>query len=251
MEKQSVRRKRIYLFGVPIDKVPPDQFHDVIDTLLAEEKPSQIIFIEWWDIIRALFKSEYRAMLRHARLVIPTTASIVIGARMLRYKNVTRYDPFNFIIKLLAILESRNSTLYLVGMDLQSIQEVEHNIKDTFPKLRIVGRHPGYFSARQEKSVVIAIRKSAPTLLLAGIGFYSQDAWLYKIKHNINSSIIASSRITFSILANRSRRPAMIIFRSGLECIPKFLKSPWRIYRLPVFIIYFFSLVCCRIFRVY
>ena len=251
MNDKKIKIERMYLLGVPIDVIPPEQLRDIVHKLLTIEKPSQIIFIRWWDIIRAIFKAEYKAMLRHAGLVVPTVPSIVIGARILRNKRVARYNPFSFIIKLLAILESYNSTLYLIGMDLRSIQEVENNIGKTYPKLRIVGRHPGYFSTLQEKSVVIAIRKSAPTLLLAGSGLYRHDAWLYKIKHNVKCNLMASSRTVFNILANKSRRPSTIVARSGLGCVPQFIKSPWRLYRFPIFITYFLALIYCRLFRRY
>ncbi len=249
MNNKRVRIERLYLLGVPVDVIPPEQLRDIVGKLLSSEKSSQIIFICWWDVIRAIFSAEYKAILRHAGLVVPTAPSIVIGARILLNKRVTRYNPFSFIIKLLAILESHNKTLYLIGMDLKSIQEVENNISKTYPKLRVVGRHPGYFSALQEKSVVIAIRKSAPTLLLAGSGIYKHDNWLYKIKHNVNCSLMASSRSVFNTLANKNRRPAPAIVRSGLECVPQFIKTPWRFYRFPIFVIYFLVLIYSRLFR--
>ena len=247
----TTRIRRIYIWGVPIDVVPQEQFRATLLALLTEKKPSQIVFVEWWDVIRAIFNFEYRAVLRHAALVVPVAPSVVHSARILRKKGLTRYHPFDFTVKLLALLESHNNSIYLIGADLNVLQVAESNIRETYPQLRIVGRHPGFFSAVQEKSVVVAIRKSAPTLLLAGGGLQGRDAWLHKIRHHITTSITAFSRITFNILANRSRRTSAAIIRAGLECIPKFLKSPWRIYRFPIFLIYFFLLICRRVLRIY
>ena len=146
----SEYKSRINLLDVPVDIIPPEQLADLVYDLLKEEKEHNIILLSLWDLLRARRNSEYRAYVHKASLIVPISKSMISGIKFLSGKKAYRYMPFDFIVSMLTILEKREYSCYLLGSKNKILQKTEKNIRQTFPRLRLVGRYPGYFKRREE-----------------------------------------------------------------------------------------------------
>ncbi|MDR3168038.1 MAG: WecB/TagA/CpsF family glycosyltransferase, partial [Treponema sp.] len=184
--KQSTVKERIRLLKVPLDIVHPEHLADCIYELLAEPEGKNIVLLSLWDLLRARRNGEYRSYVTGASLVIPISKSLVGGARFLTGKRPVRYMPFEFIVQLLTILEERELSLYLLGGKKRILQMAEKNIRQTFPRLRIIGRYVGFFKKQEEGTLLQAIRKAAPSLLLVGKGVHGEEQWIAKSNSQLN-----------------------------------------------------------------
>jgi N-acetylglucosaminyldiphosphoundecaprenol N-acetyl-beta-D-mannosaminyltransferase len=144
-------RERISFLKVPIDIVKPEQLDRLTYNLLAEGKEQNVVLLSVWDLLRARRNSEYRSYINKAALVIPISKSIIRGIQFLQGKQAVRYMPFNFVIKLLTILEQYEYSSYLFGGKKRVLLKIEKNLRETFPGLRIVGRYPGWFRPHDER----------------------------------------------------------------------------------------------------
>jgi UDP-N-acetyl-D-mannosaminuronic acid transferase (WecB/TagA/CpsF family) len=52
-----------------------------------------------------------------------------------------------------------------------------------------VGRHAGFYPKSQEKNVLLAIKKAAPTFLLVGSGLPGRDLWVLRRKKEFTPGI--------------------------------------------------------------
>ena len=138
-------RERVTLLKIPIDIVAPDKLGSVAHEFLASGKEHNIVLLSLWDLLRARRNAEYRAYVMNAALIIPISKSLVGGIRFLSGKKAARYMPFDFVISLLTILENREFSVYLLGGKKRTLIKTEKNIRQTFPRLRVVGRFPGSF----------------------------------------------------------------------------------------------------------
>ncbi|MDR2049629.1 MAG: WecB/TagA/CpsF family glycosyltransferase, partial [Treponema sp.] len=141
----AVPIERISLLKVPLDIVPPEQLETLVYELLKDKKNHNVVLCSLWDMLKARRNGEYRSFIQQTSMVIPISKSIVGGARFLLRKKVYRYMPFDFVISLLSILEKRGYSLYLLGGKMRILKRAEKNIRQTFPRLRIVGRFVGNF----------------------------------------------------------------------------------------------------------
>ena len=107
--------QRIEILGVPVDIVQPQELEEVINSLNEETGVKQIVFLSIWDLLKARRKNEFAKTVRNANLVIPISKSIISGARFLKKSVPVRYNPFNFTINLLSILENGYKSFYLLG----------------------------------------------------------------------------------------------------------------------------------------
>lgn len=239
---------RISVLGVSVDILPPEGIEGLIDRF-ADGKNHQIVLLSLWDLMRARRSGEFRTMIEGASLVIPISLSIVKGAKFLHKAEPVRYMPFDFVVKLLAALEQRGKSLYILGGSRASIQKAESNIKSTFPGLRLVGRYSGHYPKHMEESIIAAVKKATPTLLLVGKGVPGRERWIPRNLSRFNSGVYLWCSDLFEVFAERRSKPSRSLFRRGLEWLPSSLIRPWKWYRIFVYIWFDLLLVVARLRR--
>jgi N-acetylglucosaminyldiphosphoundecaprenol N-acetyl-beta-D-mannosaminyltransferase len=241
-------RERINFLKVPIDMVPHDQLGPVVYELLGRGEGQNVVLLSLMDLLRARRNGEYREYVRNAALVIPISKSIVGGIRFLTGKRVVRYMPFDLAVSLLTILEEREFSLFLLGGKLRVLRKTESNIRQTFPRLHIVGRFPGSFKRQEEGVVVEAIRKAAASLLLVGRGVRGEERWIARHSGALNPGLRLWCSDLYDVFTERRRRPSRKTFDRGLEFAGYCFQSPLKIFRVFPYFYYKALLLCHKLF---
>jgi len=239
---------RITVLGVSVDILDPERIDEVVK-LLEDGRNHQIVLLSLWDLMRARRSGEFRGMIAGASLVLPISRSIVRGARFLRKPEPIRYMPFDFIVSLLAALERRGRSVYILGSSRTVIQKAEGNIKSTFPGLRVVGRFAGRSPKHMESSIIEAVRKATPSLLLVGAGTPGRERWIPRNLSHFNSGIYLWCSDLFEVFAERRGKPSRELFARGLEWMPYLARRPWQAYRIFIYLWYLILLVFARLRR--
>lgn len=242
-------KQRVNFLKVPVDIIAPDQLGDYVYGLLKEEKEHNIVLLSLWDLLKARRSSEYRTYVTRASLVIPISKSIISGIKFLTGKKAYRYMPFDFIISILTTLENREFSTFLLGGNKKVLEKTERNLRQTFPKLRIVGRHHGYFKRQEEAIIVKAIKKASPSLLLVGKGVRGKEKWIARNNLAIgqNGMRLWCSDI-FDVFAEKKKHPSRGAFDAGLEWIGYCFQKPRKFFRIFPYIYYKLLLVCYKLF---
>jgi N-acetylglucosaminyldiphosphoundecaprenol N-acetyl-beta-D-mannosaminyltransferase len=181
-------------------------------------------------------------------MVIPISKSLISGIKFLTGKKAYRYMPFDFIVSLLTILETREFSCYLLGGKTKIILKTEKNIRQTFPKLRIVGRFPGYFKKSDEATIIKAIKKASPSLLLAGKGIRGEEKWI--AKNNLalgDSGMRLWCSDIFDVFAEKKKHPSRSAFDHGLEWVGYSFQKPYKFFRVFPYIYYKILLLVYKI----
>lgn len=226
------RVKRISLLKVPVDVVAPDDLEEVIKAMYTDGKNHQIVLLSATDLMRARRSGEFRTMVAGASLVIPISLSIVKAARFLKRPVPVRYEPFEFIVQVLSILERWGKSAYLFGGSPKGLARASRNIKLTFPGLHVVGGHSSRFPKNFHPKIVEAIRKATPTLLLVGKGVPGAERWIPRNMKQFNSGIQLWCSDVFDVFAERRNRPPAALFARGLEWLYYFKNRPWIAFRV-------------------
>jgi len=241
--------RRLSILRVPVDIVPEESLPEIIGSLLANNRRNQIVLIRLRDLMRARRDREFRKLLVDAALVIPITKGIVRGARFLQHSEPVRYMPFDFVIRLLGILEERRSSLYLLGMERKNLRVVEQNLRETFPGIRMVGRYNGFYPREVEIDIITAIKKASPDFLLAGNGISGRNKWIYRHRDEFHPGIYLWSGEVLDMFADRRRKPSRRSFQRGWDEFPDIIRRPWRLLRGFMYLWYAVLLLVYRIFR--
>lgn len=242
-------RQRVDLLTVPVDILPPEQLGPLVYDLLEDEKEHNIVLLSLWDLLRARRNNDYRSYVLKASLVIPISKSIVSGIKFLTGKKAFRYMPFDFIVSMLTTLENREHSCYLLGGKSRILLKTERNIRQTFPRLRVVGRFTGSFKKQDEPSIIQAIKKASPSLLLVGKGVRGQERWIAKHNAHLGKGMRLWCSDIFDVFAERKKHPSRAAFNSGLEWIGYCFHNPLKLFRVFPYIYYKILLLVYKIFN--
>jgi len=235
--------------NVPIDILPEDEIENTIRDFLDSKGKYQIMFLTLWDLLRARGDNDFARAVRQAGLVIPVSKSIQSGARFLGKREPVRYMPFSFVIRLLGVLEKYKGSIYLVGLKPAELQRAAGNLRDSFPGLQILGRYAGYFSQEREKDVILVIKKSAPSLVLAGPGVRKKRLWFHTHRDDFAEGISLWCGECFEIFCGKKQKPAEKSWNRGTYWMKDLVKKPWAIGRVFYYFYYLLLLVVAKIRR--
>ncbi len=247
MGAKELTSKRIYLLDIPVDYISLEKLEAKVKEMLANNSVNQIVFISTLDLLKARRNSEYEQCLRNASLVIPTTKGLIRGAQFVKKEQLIRHMPFEFVIRLLGVLENQQQSLFLLGQKQQQLTTIENNLRTSFPKLRIVGRYVGYFPRELQSDIVTAIKKASPALLLVGKGSQGREMWLYSLRKHLNPGILLWCGDCFDIFSGKKERISKSAWESGVYRISDFFRRPWRFLRIFIYLYYGLLLLIFKI----
>ena len=247
--KQEELRQRVELLKVPIDIVAPENLSDVVYDLLKEKKELNIVLLSLWDLLRARGNNDYRYYVTRAALVIPISKSLISGIKFLTGKKAHRYMPFDFIISMLTTLENREFSCYLLGGKTKVLLKTEKNLRQTFPRLRIVGRFTGNFKRQDEATIIKAIKKSSPSLLLVGKGVRGEERWIAKNNVALGHGMRLWCSDIYDVFAEKKKHPSRSSFNKGLEWVGYCFQNPFKFFRVFPYVGYKFLLLFYKLFR--
>jgi N-acetylglucosaminyldiphosphoundecaprenol N-acetyl-beta-D-mannosaminyltransferase len=241
--------KRIRFLDVPVDAVEPEEAIRILDRIASDGERHHVALLTLRKLMRARRDMLTYRYLSKASLVLPVSRGIVRGARFQRKPELSRYEPFEFVIRVLTLAEETGRSVYLLGGRKDDLLQAERNLRTSFPALRIIGRYAGRFGKHEGKSVVMAIRKAAPAFLLVGSGIPGRETWIATMHKELAPGIAIWVDDCFEIFANRRPRPSREAFERGTESFSAILRRPWLWLRLIPFVWFKLLVLWYRITR--
>jgi N-acetylglucosaminyldiphosphoundecaprenol N-acetyl-beta-D-mannosaminyltransferase len=227
-------KQRISFLNVPVDTYTKDTAIDKIKEILTspDGQNHQIVFLDLKKLLKVRRNREYFRCLRTATLILPTSKAIIKGAHFQRKQELTRFNHFEFIIRLLSAADELKKSVYILGGRKEDLEKVESNLRTSFPNMQIVGRYTGNFNKEIEKNILVAIKKASPSFVIIGSGIKKPDLWIIKNRDLVNPSIFVDAGNCFEIFSGRQKKVSDTLFKMGLESMQGFLKRPWKIFKL-------------------
>ena len=235
------------MLTVPLDIVQEDELEGQISTLLADGGRHQIVLLSAWEFAMACGNSAHSMAVRSSSLILTSSKLVVWAARFLRQKGLPRYMPFDFVIRILTTLEKKGGSVYLIGGRPGYLQTAASNLRGSFPHLQIVGRCAGYFPKSHEENIRLAIKKAAPTLLLAGKGVPGKERWLLDQRKHLSPGLAMWCGNCLEVFAGVRNKTSREIWSKGLDFLPDLLRKPWRIARGFIYMWFLILLIVSRI----
>lgn len=248
MEHPSIdKKKRISVLSVPLDVVDETALEEKIKTFLSDGERHQIMLLSAWEFVMAYGNSAHANAVRRSSLILTSSKMVAWAARFLRSRDIQRYMPFDFVIRILNILEKSGGSAYLIGGRPGYLQTAASNLRGSFPGLRIVGRCVGYFPKEQEENILLAIKKAAPSLILAGRGVPGRDRWLLEHGKDLSPGLAMWCGDCLEVFAGAKKRTSRELWAKGLDFLPPLPGKPWRLARGFVYLTFLLLLIIQRI----
>ena len=210
--------------------------------LISQDQHAQILLLTLRGLLRARRDTDFATCVRDAALILPVARVIERGFRLLGGGAIPRYVPFDLVIKFLGLAERQGNSVYLLGGQKEDLEKAEANLRVSFPGLQFVGRYSAPYPEHVEDDLIMAIRKSSPSLLLVGSGIEGRELWIWRHRSDLGPCLALWVDDCFEIFSGRKKPIGRKAYDLGLESLAGLVRRPWRI--LLVFRhLYFYLLV--------
>ena len=241
--------KRYRLLGVYVDSISPDELSTRIIKLSELNKPSYIVFLDTYLLMKAQFSNKLLNIINSADIILPISPGIARGLKFFQ-KNVEKvYNYFNFIITLLLNFTEKKKFIYILGGENNNVENAKKKIEDSFPGIKFICKFHGQYRNKLENNLITAIRKASPSLVLVGNESPKQEKWIYKRIKEFNMGIFIGVGNFINIIGGKEGAPSDKSIHSFSYAFKNFLKNPLRIGRGFYYFLYIFFLLLYKIFK--
>ena len=237
-------RNRIHLFGkIPVDVLTCQSISGKLVDLAGQKnrKPRIVFYLNAACANLALSEREYLEIIQKTDLVYTDGWGLVLAAKLMGKNLPERTNAADFFDQFCQEVVKRKLSLYLLGGRKEIIQKAVANLKQKFPKLKIIGFHNGFFNQEQEKKIIDKINTLQPDFLLVGMGVPKQEKWIDKHQNELQVKVIWAVGGLFNLLSGELSRAPRLMRNFGFEWLYRLFQEPKRLGRryllgLPLFL---------------
>jgi N-acetylglucosaminyldiphosphoundecaprenol N-acetyl-beta-D-mannosaminyltransferase len=215
-----------------------------IDEFVKSKSPHLIVTPDSGAIVKAQKDKEFLEIINTADLVTPDEKGILFAAKIFNQPFYERISGIDLMQKICEKAEIEEYLIFLLGAKEGVAEKCAENLKNIYPKLKIVGTHHGYFSEDEEKDVIKKIKSQKPDVLFVAMGIPKQEKWINKNLKELNVPVCIGVGGSFDVISGRLKRAPKWMQDFGLEWLFRTIQEPKRILRifdLPKFIFMIFK----------
>jgi N-acetylglucosaminyldiphosphoundecaprenol N-acetyl-beta-D-mannosaminyltransferase len=236
------------ILGIGVDNITRAQAVVRVMEMIKSGGVFHVISLNPYKILRFKGNADLRVISGTADLHLAAGAGVQWGGKILKSPIRERIPILSFMMDLIRIAEIKEFSIFLVGGKPEIVERAFFNIKKSFPKIRIVGRHGGYFNTEREKSVIEAMRKSEANIVFVGLGFPKEDKWIHRIKGEFKNAVFISVGGCIDIISGEIKKAPAFFMERGLDWFYRIISKPWRIGRFLRTLLFFIMVIFKRIF---
>lgn len=178
-------------------------------------------------IVSSVHDSMIKEYINKSDIVNMDGMGAIYGAKFLNKKIPPRVAGADLFEKLLALAEEKQYSVYFLGATKRVNDLTFQKALVEYPRLRVAGRHDGYFFDSQE-AMVESIAKCAPDILFIGIKSPEKEAFIMQWKSKLKSKIILGIGGTFDVYSGHVKRAPVWMQNNGLEWMYRVIQEPKR-----------------------
>ncbi len=237
------------ILGVGVDNLTRAQAIVRILRMIEQGGVHHILLLNPFKLMRIRLSGDLSVISNQADMRLASGAGIGCASAILKRKLKERIPTLSFMMDIIRIAEIKEYSIFIVGGRPEITERVYNNIKKSFPDIRIVGRHGGYFNETREKSVIEAMRKSEANIIFVGLGFPKEDKWIGKIRNEFSNTVFVGVGGYLDVISGEIRKAPNFFMERDLDWFYRILIRPWRIHRLIMVGFFYTQALLKRLFR--
>jgi N-acetylglucosaminyldiphosphoundecaprenol N-acetyl-beta-D-mannosaminyltransferase len=219
------------LLGISIHALTLQQALDRIDVAIRERQRLQIGVVNAAKIANMSRDPELRRDVLSSDLILADGTSVVWASRLLGQPLPERVAGIDLMLGMLRRGSERGYRVFCLGATPEVLEAATARIQASFPGVRLVGRHHGYFSDGEEREVAQKIEEARPDILLIAMTSPRKERFLARWSSALGVPVGHGVGGSFDVLAGKVRRAPEAWQRLGLEWLFRVKEEPGRLWR--------------------
>jgi N-acetylglucosaminyldiphosphoundecaprenol N-acetyl-beta-D-mannosaminyltransferase len=246
---------RIKIFDIWVDPLTRDEALDKVKQFLDHGTRPCAVFASNPEKNFSVPADEalYEAY-READILLPDGIGMVLAARILYGKHLSRIPGSEFIFDICGLAAKEGHGVFVYGASEDVNEGASRILAERFPGLKVVGRANGYVKDNEMDALVQQINDSGAKILFIALGSPKQEKWFATHKSSLkNVKICQGVGGTLDTITGKVKRAPEIWCRYNAEWLYRLLSEPARIKRqkkLPLFAAMIIIAKLKQIFRI-
>ena len=171
------------------------------------------------------FKEDYS-------LIVPDGVGTVIASKIVKSPVKQKIAGIEVMKNIIELATKEGKGIYLLGAKQEVLDSCINNLKVTYPSIKILGSHNGYFDLNNCSDIVNEIKEKSPWAIFVAMGCPRQEQFIEENILNLPCKIYMGVGGSFDVFAGNVKRAPKWMLSLGLEWLYRVVKEPWRIKRL-------------------
>lgn len=230
------------MFSVRIDPLPTkDAVKNRLIEFLESDRTSVVFTPNPEILLLARRDKAYTEVLNSADLSLPDGFGLSLVSLLKPRKLLRRYTGIDTAEMLIELARERKTQVMFLGGRHGSAIRAAENLTVRYPSLRITAAGDNIeitnegttISSENETRMKDAIYRTAPSIILVGLGAPKQEQWITRHRDDFPSiRVMMTVGGTFDIWSGRLRRAPKFVRTLGLEWLWRVAQEPKRLPRI-------------------
>lgn len=213
-----------------------DQAVARVEDFICERAPKHVAVInanKLWVMERDPRVAE---IVRRASLFVPEKA-ITVGSRILGIGVEHHIGGIMLLKAFLPRAEERGYRLYFLGAKPSVLEKMIYVLRQTYPRLQIVGSHHGYLHPCDDEDITKEILQLRPDALFVAMGTPKQEFWIADHIDHLGVPVCMGVGGSFDVLAGIKKDAPEWIRALAMEWFYRLAQDPknlWRRYLITI-----------------
>ncbi|SMG45849.1 WecB/TagA/CpsF family glycosyltransferase [Paenibacillus aquistagni] len=230
--KQSNSIPTVPIYGIPFSNLTMQETVQWLTDVIEKKQETHVITANPIMVMAALDNTSFMQVMNQADLIVPDGSGVVWAANVGGQPLKERVTGFDLLHELMKAGETRGYRVYLLGASPDVIQAAHERLHDMYPGVQIVGSRDGFFGPAEDEAVVSEIALLEPDILFVARGADTQEPWIAKYRHRLNSTIMMGVGGSFDVISGRTKRAPKWVQNLKLEWFYRLVKEPKRFLRM-------------------
>ena len=219
------------VLGLQLYATTEDDMVEICDRTIRDDQRLLIGVVNASKIVNMGKSDLLHDSVKSSDAVVADGMSVVWASRILGEPLPARVNGTNLFEKLLALADTKNYRVYLLGAKEEVLQELARRIEAKHPGLVIAGCRNGYFSDAESADVARDIAESRADMLFVGITSPKKEIFMAQYGAGLNVHVVHGVGGSFDVLAGVVKRAPVSWQNAGFEWLYRVIQEPGRMWK--------------------
>jgi N-acetylglucosaminyldiphosphoundecaprenol N-acetyl-beta-D-mannosaminyltransferase len=238
-------KKRLKILNLFIDTYNMDEAVKIIDNFIKiGNRPHSVFAANPEKNFSLLNDKTLHETFLSADLLIPDGIGMVLAAKMLKKKKITRVPGVELMGQICKLSQKNGYEIFVYGANEDVNKKAVKNLRNKYNGIKIVGRANGYIETAHMGRLIKQINDSKAKILFLALGSPRQEKWFSDYKDQLSTiSLCQGIGGSLDVIAGNVKRAPKWWRKNNLEWLYRLIKEPKRIQRQKVLPKFVFNLI--------
>jgi N-acetylglucosaminyldiphosphoundecaprenol N-acetyl-beta-D-mannosaminyltransferase len=214
--------------GINIDNLNFEEALQKVKNFFSQNGQFLIVTPNPEMIVACQKDDQFKKIINSADLRLPDGVSMLVISRLLGCPLKERITGIDFLYKLCELAKDTGWRIFLLGSTDGVVKNAKENLEKSYPGMKIVGVHHGFFAKNEEKEIVTQIKDLKVDILFAGLGARKQEEFLAGNMKDLGIKVGMGVGGSFDVISGKKKRAPKWVQKLYIEWLYRLVTEPKR-----------------------